>query len=112
MEHYNNRQLLGYLVTTAPVAYVYYDSGLADGFAFEERHGDSWSPRNHYYHHMKEGTEALSGFAISGYGKAGAGGNATNAFNTFSIATGRVADEDIFIDTSTLADGGPSYYLQ
>lgn len=95
------------ILTTAPIAYIYYDSGLADGFCFEERHGDTMDPSTHYYLHNVNGTEALSGFGISGYDLAGAGGNATNAFNTYTIASGVVADEDINYTTSTLADGGP-----
>lgn len=93
------------ILTTAPVAYVYWDSGLADGFAFEERHGSTMDPSTHKYLHNVNGTEVISGFAASGYDLAGAGGNATNAFNTFAIASGVIADEDIHFTTSALADG-------
>lgn len=95
------------ILIIAPIAYVYWDATLGDGFAFEERHTDAWTPSEHYYHHFISGTEALSGFAATGYDLAGAGGNATNAFNTYAIATGEVADEDIILSTSALADGGP-----
>lgn len=93
------------VLTTAPVIYVYWDSGLADGFAFEERHGSTMDPATHKYLHNTNGTEIISGFAASGYDLAGAGGNATNAFNTFAIAAGVVADEDINFTTSALSDG-------
>lgn len=93
------------ILTTAPIAYVYWDSGLADGFAFEERHGASWAPSVHKYLHLVNGTEIISGFAASGYNLAGAGGNATNAFNTFALEAGVIADEDINFTTSALSDG-------
>lgn len=93
------------LLTTAPVCYVYWDSTLGDGFAFEERHSSEMDPSTHKYLHNVNGTEIISGFTASGYDVAGAGGNATNAFNTYAIASGVIADEDLNVTTSALADG-------
>lgn len=93
------------ILTTAPIAYVYWDSGLADGFCFEERHGSAMDPSTHQYLHFVNGTELISGFTASGYDLAGAGGNATNAFNTFALTSGVIADEDINFTTSALSDG-------
>ncbi len=92
------------LLRHAPVAYVFWDSTNSRGIAFEERHHagrDVWWHRNQ---HFAEGTKATSGFGISGYTL---NDGSSDGVVTFSVATGRLEDEDIQVDTEVLPDGGP-----
>lgn len=88
----------------APVAYVFWDATNSRAIPFEERHH---AGRDVYWHrnqHAAEGTKATSGFGISGYTLNS--GTADTAV-TFAIASGRVEDEDIQVDTQVLPDNGP-----
>lgn len=92
------------LLTHAPVAYVFWDAANNLAIPFDERHN---AGRDIYWHrnqHSAEGTKATSGFGASGYTLSN---GASDAAVTFAIATGRVEDEDIRVDTQVLADDGP-----
>ncbi len=92
------------LLKHAPVAFVFQDFTNNRRICFEERHHsgrDVWWHRNQ---HTAEGTKATSGFAISGYLLSD---GSTDAAVSFAIASGRLEDEDIRVDTEALADGGP-----
>ena len=91
------------LLYAAPVAFVYWDSANSRGIVFEERHH---AGRDIYWHrnqHANEGTKVSSGFGISGYTL----NTQSDEDITVAIATGRVEDEDIRIDTTPLPDAGP-----
>lgn len=89
----------------APVCYVFWDVTNSLGIPFDERHH---AGRDLYWHrnqHSAEGTKATgSGFAAGGYTLAN---GANDTFVTYSVASGRVEDEDIRIDTQALPDAGP-----
>jgi hypothetical protein len=93
------------IITDAPISYVVYNSSLADGFSNEERHSSGRNPDAHLELHFNIGTYIVDGFAISGYTVQP--GSPTDADNTFALASGNVADEDIISTLSALADGGP-----
>jgi hypothetical protein len=86
-----------------PVAYVYYNSALADGVCFFECHTYERSRALHANLHFTQGTKVVSGLAASGYTL----NTDTNAAVTMAFASGVVADEDIFRTLSGVADGGP-----
>ena len=86
-----------------PVAFVYYNTTLSDGYALFELHTYKRNMEWHESQHFAIGTFIKSGFAISGYTL----NTATDAANTFAIASGVVVDEDIEWDVSALADAGP-----
>lgn len=88
----------------APVAYVFWSVADALAIPFEERHNGDRGVRWHINQHFNEGTKASSGFGISGFTL---NDGTTDAAVTYAIASGRVEDEDIRIDTEPLADGGP-----
>ena len=91
------------LTLHAPVAFVFWDATNKRGIPFEERHN---AGRDVYWHrnqHINEGTKVSSGFAASGYTI----NLQSDAGVTLAIATGRVEDEDIRIDTVPLPDAGP-----
>jgi hypothetical protein len=97
------------LLRHAPVAFVFWDAVNSRGICFEERHHagrDVWWHRNQ---HTAEGTKATSGFSITGYTLSD--GSVDSAV-TYSIATGRLEDEDIRVDTETLVDAGPYVILK
>ena len=97
------------LLRHAPVAFVFWDATNSRGVAFDERHH---AGRDVYWHrnqHTAEGTKATSGFAATGYTL---NDGSTDAAVTFSIASGRVEDEDIRVDTQALPDAGPYTILE
>ncbi len=88
----------------APICYVFWDATNSRGIPWEERHH---AGRDLYWHrnqHFAEGTKATSGFTASGWTE---DDGSTDAAVTFAIATGRVEDEDIRVDTQALPDAGP-----
>jgi hypothetical protein len=89
------------IIHDAMLSFVYFDG--TRGNCFEERHH---AGRDIYWHanqHALEGTKAGSGFSLTGYTEQ----TATDAGNSWAIASGRVSDEDINVDTVAIADGGP-----
>lgn len=92
------------LLHHAPAAFVFWDSVNARGVAFEERHH---AGRDLYWHrnqHAAEGTKVTgTGFGATGYTL----NTQSDAAVTLAIASGRVEDEDIRIDTQALPDAGP-----
>jgi hypothetical protein len=97
------------LLKHAPVCYVHWDATNSRGIPFEERHHagrDVWWHRNQ---HFAEGTKATSGFGISGYTLSD---GSADSMVTWAMATGRVEDEDIRVDTQVLADNGPYTILE
>lgn len=93
------------IITGIPVAYIYWNATLGDGFVVEERHGTIMDTATHKYLHEVNGTQALSGFAIGDYTLQPS--TASTATNTYSVASGVAADEDIQYTTTALPDGGP-----
>lgn len=86
-----------------PVAEVYYYSGLSDGICFYECHTADRTLEQHYHDHFSEGTQLISGLALSGYTL----NTDSDAGVTFAIASGVIADEDIVHSITGIADGGP-----
>lgn len=88
----------------APACYVFQDVSNSRRIAFDDRHH---AGRDLYWHrnqHAAEGTKATSGFAASGYTLSN---GASDGVLQIAIASGRVEDEDIRIDTQALAAAGP-----
>lgn len=91
------------LIHDAPVAFVYWSSNNL-ALPFEERHH---AGRDVYWHanqHRNEGTKASTGFAMTGYTL---NDGTTDAAVSWALASGRVEDEDIPVDTQSIVDGGP-----
>jgi hypothetical protein len=90
--------------TKVPVAIVYWDSTLTPNYVMcEERHQCLIDRTTHRYEHFGEGTKPIS-VGVAGY-------TASSTLDTskqITIAPTQVADEDIFITTSTLTAG--TYY--
>jgi hypothetical protein len=87
----------------APVAYVYYNTTLVNGYALFELHTYKRNLEWHESQHYAIGTFVKSGFAISGYTL----NSATDANTTPAIASGVIVDEDIEWNVGAVADGGP-----
>ena len=96
------------ILTDIPVAYVYYNATTGKGICLHELHGKDRNLSLHEYAHTTFGTQALTGFAISGYTL----NTSTDAGVTYAIASGTVVDEDIRILTDAVADGGPYVILE
>lgn len=92
------------LLKHAPVMFIFQDVVNSRRIPFEERHH---AGRDVYWHrnqHAAEGTKATgSGFQVTGYTL----NVGTDAACTFSVASGRIEDEDIRVDTQALPDNGP-----
>ena len=89
----------------ATIAYVFWNNALGEGILFEERHGISMDFATHYHLHQTLGSRVISGFAIAGYTLSPA--VPADADNTYSIANGFLADQDLEIWKAALADNGP-----
>lgn len=92
------------LLLHVPVCFVFQDVTNGRRIPFDERHH---AGRDLYWHrnqHAAEGTKVTSGFAASGYTLSN---GASDGVLQVAIATGRVEDEDIRIDTQALAAAGP-----
>jgi hypothetical protein len=94
---------------TAPVAYVYWDDVNSRGIPMLELHTADRNVALHERLHFVDGTQVISGFAISGYTL---NNGSTNDAATFGIASGRIADEDLFSDIATLPNNGPYTLLE
>jgi hypothetical protein len=96
--------------TKALVAYVYWDATNSLGELFEERHGINMSSNTHSYLHFTFGTRWFSGLALGDFV---IGDGSSNTHAQFSIATGKILDEDITNTTNTLAYtvGAEVWYL-
>lgn len=95
------------ILTDVLISYVYYDAGKTDGYFSEERHSSYRNPVSHIEFHEEIGTyiPGSAGFAISGY--AVQPGAPADTDNTFALALGTIADEDIRFDLGALPDDGP-----
>lgn len=91
------------LTKHSPVCYIFYNATLGVGIPFEERHTAWRDPAWHLRIHEVDGTQVVSGFALSGYTLQ----SDAVADVQFAIASGVLADEDLRITTQALADGGP-----
>jgi hypothetical protein len=94
------------LETHAPLGFVFYDATLAEGIPFYELHAAARDPLYHRRLHEVDGTQAVpssSTFQASGYTLEAD----TDAGKTLAISGGIVADEDIHVSASAVADGGP-----
>lgn len=91
--------------TGVPVAVVYWNG--SDGILLEERHGITMDGATHAYLHETHGTQVVSGFAMSGYTAEPA--TPADADNDFSIATGRIDDEDLNLTVAALTGGASAY---
>lgn len=92
------------LLSTAPVCSVFQDATNSRRIPLDERHH---AGRDLYWHrnqHTAEGTKVTSGFAATGYTLSN---GASDAVLQLAIASGRVEDEDIRVDTQALAAAGP-----
>lgn len=93
------------LKETAPVSFVYYNATLKKAILFEERHpgNTGMSDATHENLHLTQGTKVISGFDISGYTLEA--GGASNL--SYAIASGVLADEDLYTTMPILLKGGP-----
>ena len=92
------------LLSTAPVCSVFQDATNSRRIPLDERHH---AGRDLYWHrnqHAAEGTKVTSGFAATGYTLSN---GASDVVLQLAIASGRVEDEDIRVDTQELAAAGP-----
>lgn len=92
------------LLSTTPVCSVFQDAANSRRIPLDERHH---AGRDLYWHrnqHAAEGTKVTSGFAATGYTLSN---GASDAVLQLTIASGRVEDEDIRVDTQALAAAGP-----
>jgi hypothetical protein len=86
------------------LSYSYYNAVTSAGMLFDERHPSNsvanggFSNAEHRYHHLKDGTQYISGLAFSGYGPA-----ATSADMTYAVASGIIVDEDIWHNIGPVA---------
>jgi len=94
----------------APVAFLYWDatSNVAMFFA-DERHGVAMDWATHQYEHYTEGTQYVSGLALTlkTSPPPGTGNSAADA--QVEIADGTIYDEDLVIN---ITDGGGGFYDQ
>ena len=82
------------LSTDAPVAVVLWNANKVAGKLGDERHGVSRIWKDHMYKHLAFGTQYINGHSIFGYTLT----TPSDAAITFGLTSGRVADEDIFLD--------------
>lgn len=88
----------------APVCSIFQDVTNSRRIPFDERHH---AGRDLYWHrnqHFAEGTKSTSGFTASGYTL---NNGASDGVLQIAIASGRVEDEDIRVDTQALPAAGP-----
>jgi hypothetical protein len=93
--------------TVIPVAAVYYSNTLSDGISYFEAHGAERDIWEHYTHHFTEGTELISGAAITGYTL----DTDSDAAITPAVASAIIADEDVVRTLSAVSDGGPYHVM-
>jgi hypothetical protein len=90
--------------TKVPVAIITWDDTATPKYwPAEERHQSLMLRQNHWLHHFTDGTEVLSGGAVSGYVVPG-GGPSGDTDNTFAISQVDMADEDIPLTLAALPD--------
>lgn len=89
------------LTEAVPVALVYWDG--SKGTAWDERHTAQRDPMMHAYLHNTAGTRWGSGGVLSSYTVEGT----TTASVQYAVSSASVFDEDIRVDTTALAAGGP-----
>lgn len=87
----------------SPVAYIYYNATLVDGYALFELHTYKRNPEWHESQHFAIGTFVRSGLSISGFTL----NTTTNAAVTPQFSSGVIVDEDIEYALSQVNDGGP-----
>lgn len=97
------------LLKHAPVAFVFQDVTNSRRICFEERHHAESNAYWHRNQHFNEGTKASGTVSASGYTLLD---GSTDAAVTFGIATLRIEDEDIQVDTQALPDNGPYTILE
>jgi hypothetical protein len=93
------------LATTVSVAAIYWDAVNAKGLVIEERHGVVMDWATHLRLHEVNGTQVVSGFALSGYTLA----TDTAAAVTPNVASGVLADEDLHTTVPALTAGTGVY---
>jgi hypothetical protein len=98
------------LLQDVPVCFIYWNSSLAKGIPYEERHGVVMDGSTHSYLHFTRGTQYISGMAISAYTVAPS--SPANANNTFAIASGIVADEDLRSTLTAVSSGSYSVFTR
>lgn len=86
-----------------PVAFIYYNATLVDGYALFELHTYKRNPEWHESQHFAIGTFVRSGLAISGFTL----NTTTNAAVTPLFSSGVIVDEDIEWTVPQVNDGGP-----
>jgi hypothetical protein len=91
------------MAQVSPVVYTYYNATTGQGLGLFELHTAERNAEWHASQHFAIGTFVRSGFEISGYTL----NTSTDAAITPAIASGVIVDEDIEIDISAVADGGP-----
>lgn len=90
------------LETNAPVAIVCQNLSLG-GILYDERHGCIMDSATHAYLHKTFGTQYISGFAISNFITQAA--SPINSDNTFAVASGVIADEDLYHTLTGITSG-------
>lgn len=96
------------IMTTVPVAVVYYNAATAKAVHFVELHpggSTSMSSATHAYNHRTNGTQIVNGFAIADY--IAPSGNVLSNIQ-YSVEGGVIADEDLFHNISALPKLGTS----
>lgn len=94
---------------TAPIAFVFWDATNSRGVPFYEWHHAGRDVFLHKRMHDVDGTQIVSGFSMTGHTLSD---GSSDAAVTFAIGSGVIADEDIEVTTSALADGGPYWILE
>lgn len=97
------------IMTTAPIAFVYYNATLNYGILFDERHGISMSSSTHKYLHFKEGAGIRYGFDISGYVLY----SSNNNDKKYQLSSGLFYDEDYdIVHTQPISPTGYSVFYR
>ena len=96
----------------ATVSFIYWDAADAKAlFVNQEQHGINMTPQVHSYLHITQHTKWLDGLAMTNVVADGSGGS--NASAQFGVATGDIADEDLYFTLAgvTSTTGLPVAYL-
>lgn len=93
------------ILTTVPIAFLYYNATDGKGILLEERHGIVMDSATHLNLHTTRGTQLVSAGAISGLATIPEA-SPTVAGQTFGIGATTIADEDIVSALAAFIDGG------
>jgi len=104
-------QVANIIRTKAIVSIIYWDATNSEAiYVGEERHGIQMDGSTHVYLHYTFGLQFLSGLGLASFV---IGDGSLNTHAQFSIGSGDVSDEDLYLPISAIASttGLPIYYM-